>query len=171
MNALMMVAAFCGSRCKSRRGARTDLKRVSGLRRENSFLHDEDSSVSFVASKYNSGAIVRRRSSRASQSNTSCTRPLNTSGLTLCNAWSVFWIRSEGGFCPRRKYSTIARGGFSLKSQGFASAFNAPDHPSTGFPTNPVQMTTAVRFGGAVAAYQTASGVENDSATSTNGSN
>ena len=171
MKAIMTFAAFCGSRCKSKCGASTDLTTVSGLSCENSLLHDEASSLSWVASKYISGTVVRRRSSRASQSSTSCTRPLNTSGLTLCNAWRSFWRRSEGAFCPRRKYSTMVRGGFSLKSQGFASALTVPDQPCIGLPTNPAQMTTAARFGGLVAAYQTASGAENDSATSTNRSN
>ena len=64
----------------------------------------------------------------------------------------------------------MVRGGFNLKSQGLASAFTVPDQPRIGLPTNPAQMTTAARFGGLVAAYQTASGVENDSATNTNGS-
>jgi hypothetical protein len=62
----------------------------------------------------------------------------------------------------------MVRGGFNLKSQGFASALSAPDQPGSGFLTNPAQMTTAARFCGLVAAYQTASGAENDSATSTN---
>ena len=48
----------------------------------------------------------------------------------------------------------MVRGGFSLKSQGFASALTVPDQPCMGLPTNPAQMTTAARFGGLVAAYQ-----------------
>ena len=168
----MMATAFCGSRCNRRCGAGMDLRRVSRLRRKNSFLHSEETSLSLMASRYNSGTVVRRRSLRASQFSTSNTRPLNTSGLILCNAWCSLWRSSEGACGPRRKYSTMARGGFSLKSQGLAIAFTTPDHPSTGFPTKPAQMTMAARFvGGAVAAYQTASGVENDSATSTNCSN
>ena len=165
MKDIMTFAAFCGSRCKSKCGASTDLMTVSGLSCENSLLHDEASSLSWVASKYISGAVVRRRSSRASQSNTSSTRPLNTSELTLCNAWRNFWRRSGGAFGPRRKYSTIVRGGFSRKSQGFASPFTIPDQRRTGLLTNPAQIMTATRFCALVAAYQRASGVENDSAT------
>ena len=51
------------------------------------------------------------------------------------------------------------------------AALSVPDQPCIGLPTNPAQMTTAARFCGLVAAYQTASGAENDSATSTNRSN
>jgi hypothetical protein len=44
------------------------------------------------------------------------------------------------------------------------AALSVPDQPCIGLPTNPVQMTTAARFCGLVAAYQTASSAENDSA-------
>jgi hypothetical protein len=57
-----------------------------------------------------------------------------------------------------------------MKIQGFATHFTIHDHLPIGLKTNPAHKITAARFGGFVAAYASAMGVENDSAKSTNGS-
>jgi len=57
-----------------------------------------------------------------------------------------------------------------VNSQGRATAFASGDQAAIGLKTKPAQMTNAVRFGGFEAANSTARGVENDSASSTNGS-
>src|ERR1700726_4850431 len=72
-------------------------------------------------------------------------------------------------FAPTKKYSRMRRGGLNLNNQSFATLLTIQDQPARGLKTNPAHMTTPARFGGFVAAYPRAMGVENDSAKSTKG--
>src|SRR3984885_8143488 len=118
---------------------------------------------------YINGIVVRLSASRASHFKISRSRAANTSASTSRRASRKFASRLADGLFPITKRSRNQRDGEMRRTVRLARIFANSVQLFAGFLTNPAHKISPRRFAGRVGGKHAASGVENDSATSTNG--
>jgi hypothetical protein len=96
-------------------------------------------------------------------------RETSTSGRTAAIAAPTRSASGDSAAEPISHLAAAARGNRTRTTTGEKAEARSRFQPRKGLAAKPAQRTKAMRFAGLLAAYRRASGVEKDSATSTNG--